>query len=345
MPNNHIALCKCRFLEQQANQPDSPLKFDNILNEYNFLYPASTGDTAKLTIYHCPFCGGRAPKSKRATLFATLTTAEQQRLVELTKGLRTFDEVLMALGQPDLDNEASSVWVTPERNEKPETTQSYRTLVYTKLSDTADIYITVDPTDRVAITFMEKYIGPGERVLRQRLKWLWAVLKENRSILLGLVVAIVLWETRPTAVVLQARQNTPRCGDGRGPIYRFVSSDNTPFQPLRGELRISRWATHVNLLTQRPEVRLQLIREGLAVPVFDKIAQTRNNPGSEQQYKQVDLTEDIAPKPFVFGGAALCFTERENMEVGPDSYVTIEGELVSPVFLFIESVVNFIRGK
>ncbi len=162
MPNNRIALCKCGYLERQANRPDSPIQFDAALNEYHFLYLTSTGGNAKLMIYHCPFCGGRAPKSKRETLFATLTIAEQQRLVELTKRLRTVDEVLIALGPPDLDNEAGVICVASEREEKPEATQSYRTLVYRKLSDTADIHVRVYPTDQVAITFIGKYIGPRE---------------------------------------------------------------------------------------------------------------------------------------------------------------------------------------
>jgi len=114
-----------------------------------------------MNIYHCPFCGGRAPKSKRVNLFARLTDKETRRLTQLTKGLHTLEQVLAALGQADRDNAVGMTVVTPERGGKPETTQNFRTLVYTKLSDTAEIHVTVYPMDRVAITFQGKYVGPA----------------------------------------------------------------------------------------------------------------------------------------------------------------------------------------
>ena len=156
MPNNRIAQCKCGFLEQQANHPDSPIRFDSKLNEYHFIHPTSTGGEAKMMIYHCPFCGGRAPKSRRDELFDRLTHAEQHRLCELTKSMRTIQDVAAAFGEPDIRQAIGMVVTTPERDGKPEMTQSYPVMIYTKLSEIANVHVTDYPTDRVGITFQGK---------------------------------------------------------------------------------------------------------------------------------------------------------------------------------------------
>ena len=114
-----------------------------------------------MNIYHCPFCGGRAPKSRRGDLFARLTDKERWKLTELTKGLQTLDQVLATLGPPDRYDAVGMTVETPERCGKPGTIQNFRTLVYTKLSETAQINVTVYPMDSVAITFQGKYVGPA----------------------------------------------------------------------------------------------------------------------------------------------------------------------------------------
>jgi hypothetical protein len=162
MPNGKLPPCDCGFLEKESNIPDSPIVFDPDLNEYNFAFRTDAGQKAALRIYHCPFCGGRAPKSRRDKLFATLSHAEKHRLVELTKHLRTLDDVLREFGQPDNDHAASRGETTPEQEGKPETTRFYRRLIYTQLSQTADIHVTVHPTDRVATTFLGKYVGKNK---------------------------------------------------------------------------------------------------------------------------------------------------------------------------------------
>lgn len=124
MPNNRITPCKCGFLEQHANEPDSPIRFDPKLNEYHFIYLTSTGE-ATMMIYYCPICGGRAPKSRRANLFCRLTHSERRRLTELTKNMRTVQDVITTLGEPDIRHLISEVITTPERDGKPEITKSY----------------------------------------------------------------------------------------------------------------------------------------------------------------------------------------------------------------------------
>ena len=158
MPNNLIAPCECGFLEREANHPDSPIRFDSKLNEYHFIHRMSTGEEAKMMIYHCPSCGGRAPKSRRGELFRRLDHTEKRRLCKLTERLQTIQDVTSTLGEPDIRQPVGMVVTTPERDGEPETTRSYPVMIYTKLSETADIHVIVYPLDRVAISFRGKAV-------------------------------------------------------------------------------------------------------------------------------------------------------------------------------------------
>ena len=115
------------------------------MNEYHFEYPSpcAGGDCdaakAQMMIYHCPFCGGAAPPSKRATQFTTFTPEEQGRLYRLFGGMRTLPDVVQALGPPDEDKERGLAVEEPEQEGKPPTLRRFRTLRYSRLSDTADV--------------------------------------------------------------------------------------------------------------------------------------------------------------------------------------------------------------
>ncbi len=149
---SEIDECKCGLLARMAEDPRNAVDFDPQLNEYHIM---RKGDGGYSLIYFCPFCGGRAPKSQRSGLFQRLTDAERHRLTELTKNLRTVQEVVAALGEPDVKGLSMAV-TTPEKDGVPETTRSYPVMTYTKLSDIANVNVRVYPTDRVAITFQGK---------------------------------------------------------------------------------------------------------------------------------------------------------------------------------------------
>ena len=158
--------CTCGFLERQADNPASPIVFDARLNEYHFEYPSpcARGDCptakAQMMIYHCLFCGGAAPPSKRATLFTAFTPEEQRRLYRLFDGMRTLQEVIAALGPPDEEKERGLTVQRPEKDGQPPTMRSFRTLRYTRLSDTADVEVYADPgEDKVQVMLLGKYIG------------------------------------------------------------------------------------------------------------------------------------------------------------------------------------------
>src|SRR6266851_7386421 len=149
--------CDCSYLDRMADDPDMPIKYDARLNEFQFVYHIGLIE-GQLLIRHCPFCGGKAPPSKRSSMFAIISSSETARLVSLTKSLKTVGDVLLALGEPDEDHESGLVVTRPEKDGNPPESQSFRTLVYKAVSETADIHVTVYPQDKVTFRFQSKYI-------------------------------------------------------------------------------------------------------------------------------------------------------------------------------------------
>jgi uncharacterized protein DUF6980 len=93
--------CHCTYLERQAAEPSSPIQYDAKLCEYQLAHLTNAGNSI---IYHCPWCGGVAPKSQREREFAILTWAEIQRLESLTKSLATPEEAVIAFGRPQREH-------------------------------------------------------------------------------------------------------------------------------------------------------------------------------------------------------------------------------------------------
>lgn len=101
--------CECGWLQRAATDPDHPVKFDHRLNEFSIV----KGDRS-IRIYHCPFCGGKTPESLRATLFAHVSTDEQERLLRLGAAVESIAQVLTKLGRPNRDDPVGAVIGTPD---------------------------------------------------------------------------------------------------------------------------------------------------------------------------------------------------------------------------------------
>ena len=147
--------CDCGTLQNAADDPNLPIEFDEKLNEFHLVY----GNKGQFNLYHCFFCGGKAPDSKRYLLFATLSDEERHRLIKLTKSLKTLGETIATLGEPDRDDDAGAIVGFPETEDSPPKEQAYRVLVYENLSDVANVNVTVYPNERVGVWFVGKYIG------------------------------------------------------------------------------------------------------------------------------------------------------------------------------------------
>jgi hypothetical protein len=101
--------CTCGYLQEAADDPANPIEFDQETNEFQFKYRDRQCDSqdicqGMLVIYHCPFCGGAAPKSKRHLLFAKIPQAEEARLASLLTPIRTVSDAIEKFGSPDFDD-------------------------------------------------------------------------------------------------------------------------------------------------------------------------------------------------------------------------------------------------
>ena len=154
-PSKTDEKCVCEYLERAARNPAHPIEFDPLTNEFQIVHGAG-----QFIIYHCPFCGGKAPESVRDTLFAHVPDDEQRRLFALSESLKTDAEVVAALGQPDRDDPFGLVVGAPTVNgQSPETT-AYRVLTDAKKSDVAELKVHLRRDGAVAsVRVAAKYIG------------------------------------------------------------------------------------------------------------------------------------------------------------------------------------------
>ena len=151
--------CKCNGLERAAEEPGVPIVFDDAMNEYHLVY-RNKKKRGYMMIYHCMFCGGAAPLSRRATFFASITGDERERLMEKTAGFKSLDEAVAQLGKPDSDLPAGMTTMTTGSDAEPPTVKSFRVLHYLGLSKTADVHIIdLGPDRGVRVQLQGKYLG------------------------------------------------------------------------------------------------------------------------------------------------------------------------------------------
>ncbi len=152
--------CTCKYLQRAADDPSIPIVFDKRTNEYQYVYQRSGEDgPSNLIIYHCPFCGGAAPASKRHLLFHVIPLVEADRLAELLAPLRTVRDAIERLGVPDHDDPIGEVRRQDETDESPSSITPYRTLTYESLSDVAQVRITERRDGSIDWSLQGKYIG------------------------------------------------------------------------------------------------------------------------------------------------------------------------------------------
>jgi hypothetical protein len=71
--------CECGWFDRASAEPRVPIEFNQTVGEFHLRYEGCDGPST-LVFYYCPFCGGRAPPSRRDTLFAQPTDEELARL-------------------------------------------------------------------------------------------------------------------------------------------------------------------------------------------------------------------------------------------------------------------------
>jgi hypothetical protein len=159
MPNADAPDCGCKWFERAAKDDSIPVVFDELMNEYRLIHKDNRGHSL---FWHCPFCGGKAPKSLSSTFWTQVSHEESIRLQKLTRDIKTPDDLFAAFGTPDSDFEVSGSFTTPETEESPsETTLGPRRVVFKSLSDTVDVHVRIDRYDRLKFSYMGRYIGPN----------------------------------------------------------------------------------------------------------------------------------------------------------------------------------------
>ncbi|WP_425399677.1 DUF6980 family protein [Aeoliella sp.] len=149
--------CTCSYLERAADEPENPIVFHESTGEYQFTYPDSVdGGTAMLVIYHCPFCGGAAPDSKRPAMFHVVSRTETDRLLTILRACKNVEDVLAALGPPDRDDPTGCSSTTFEEVDCPPQITIERLLVYENLSDVADVHVTERPNGKIGFSISGK---------------------------------------------------------------------------------------------------------------------------------------------------------------------------------------------
>lgn len=154
MPREDLPYCECPWLENAARDPECSIEFDAELNEYHLKSGRGT-----FMIYHCPFCAGRAPKSLRDQMFATVSTEEASRLHLLTKDMKTEKDVRAGLGEPTHVFETGAMKMERNVGRKAGEIRVCKSLRYENQSDTAAINVNVGRHGKVNIHFTGKYIG------------------------------------------------------------------------------------------------------------------------------------------------------------------------------------------
>lgn len=151
--------CKCGALQRAAEEPSIPIVFDARLNEYH-ITNIGRDKRGYSNVYHCFFCGGAAPPSKRHTFFATITAAEVERLDKLTYDVKTVKAAFARFGKPEEDLDVGLRTHSKASDTEPTTITSYRTFTYKNLSKTADVVFTDYSSERgLRMTLRGKYLG------------------------------------------------------------------------------------------------------------------------------------------------------------------------------------------
>jgi len=95
----NIRHCKCKAVSNWASEHNTPIVFDERMNEYHFVFGGNQSDF--LVIYYCFFCGGKLPESKRDEF---VVETDQQEVEDITRRMLQVTSVLSmqeALGKAD----------------------------------------------------------------------------------------------------------------------------------------------------------------------------------------------------------------------------------------------------
>ena len=135
--------CTFDWLQNLADEPSSPIAYDHRgTSEYQIRYVGATGEVGSIVLYHGPFCGGTCPKSTRGSLFAVVPKSEEDRIYKLFEAVRTIEDSFSLVGKPDIEQTDGAGTYSAFSETEPTKIERFRTIIYTQLSDVADVRVT-----------------------------------------------------------------------------------------------------------------------------------------------------------------------------------------------------------
>jgi hypothetical protein len=152
--------CTCSYLQEAADDPENPIVFDKQTEEFQFQYTRGNGvesESGMLLIFHCPFCGGSAPRSIRDLLFARTPNDEVERISELLTPIQTLSDAVRDLGPPDSDSHG--IARGRETDDHPSSVERIRQIGYQSISEVAEVCFQVLPNDSVHWQLFGKPLG------------------------------------------------------------------------------------------------------------------------------------------------------------------------------------------
>ena len=151
-------VCTCDWLKNAATDARFPVEYDEQSNKFKLQCRLEDGKLGYTVLHFCPFCGGMAPDIRKEKTFTQISEQEFLRLQELTRQIKSIEDALRILGEPQLVYSPLSMQAQISQAEQ-EMLQNARSLTYQNISETAIIHITEYEQGGVRIVFQEKYIG------------------------------------------------------------------------------------------------------------------------------------------------------------------------------------------
>lgn len=148
--------CRCGALARLAADRDAPIHVKEDTGEFELHAAAEGLSHAHIPLYYCPFCGGRLEGLRGFSRAKQIPRAERNRLVKLTMGLNTLDEVQRSLGGADHVSRAGTFSSPGRRKEVGESIELLRVLRYSRLSQVATVIVCERANGSVGISFEAK---------------------------------------------------------------------------------------------------------------------------------------------------------------------------------------------
>jgi|APCry1669188910_1035180.scaffolds.fasta_scaffold98343_1 hypothetical protein len=146
--------CRCNALDAYCN-PSAGFGLIKRHGEYRLLRLSDTSGDSYLVFYYCPFCGGMfgSPSSHKPK--SQIPAQERHRLNVLLSQLESIDDALAKLGVPNYDTLRDAGVHDSNLSEALEMGTT-RSLLYTNMSDIANVLILQRKGDRIGIALIPK---------------------------------------------------------------------------------------------------------------------------------------------------------------------------------------------